>query len=204
VKFKTLSALVFVGLIAAGASALPIAYISATTVPTSFSPIGGAFGLGELALSGTRPLIVHYVDGSQVPFQGGSIALEADLQIDSSSGGQVVGVFGAGSVSLKDSAGNDLVSGTMTNLTLSEVFNDIGILAANGTFIPTSGSLLPDFGPYGLIYQITFEVQPAALGDLSGEFVGRSNLSITPVPEPATIGLLMMGLAGLAAYRRKK
>jgi len=206
VKVRTLSALLLVGIIAAGAFATPISYISATTVPTSFSPLGGDFGLGELTLSGDRPLIVHYIDGSQVPFQGGSISLVSDLKIDASSGGQLVGIFSGGSLALKDSGGNDLLSGTITGLTLSEVFNDVGILAANGTFTATSGSLLADFGyQNGLLYQIVFEVQPAVLGDLTVPFAGSSNISLAPIiPEPATIGLLMLGMAGLAAYRRKR
>ncbi|HUW32258.1 MAG TPA: PEP-CTERM sorting domain-containing protein [Planctomycetota bacterium] len=205
-KVRTLSALLLVGIIAAGAFATPISYISATTVPTSFSPLGGDFGLGELTLSGDRPLIVHYIDGSQVPFQGGSISLVSDLKIDASSGGHLAGIFSGGSLALKDSGGNDLLSGTITGLTLSEVFNDVGILAANGTFTATSGSLLADFGyQNGLLYQIVFEVQPAALSDLTVPFVGSSNISLAPIiPEPATIGLLMLGMAGLAAYRRKR
>ena len=43
-KNRFIVAILLVAVIGAGASAVPISYISATTVPTSFTPGGGQFG----------------------------------------------------------------------------------------------------------------------------------------------------------------
>lgn len=204
-KTRLFCAFILVGLIAAGAYSTPISYISATTVPTSFVPYGGDFSKGIFSVSGVRPLIVHYSDGSQVPFQNGTIEMVTSLKTLTSVDGRASGVFESGTISLKDSSGADLLSGSVTEVKLSEVFDNLGVFAANGTFTPTSGSLLGDFGANGLVYQIVFQVQPTSVDDLTIPLSGFSNVSLAPVvPEPITLGLLSLGLAGLAAYRRKR
>ena len=185
------------------ASALPIDYISATTVTTTFLPAGGANGIGELSLDGTLALIVHSGNGQQTSLLNSSFHLETSLVQDLSNGGILNGEFVGGSLLLKDSNGV-LLQGTIDRLLLTESFNDMGMISATGSFTVEGGSLIDDWAqPYGSIYEILFEVDPRILTDLSTGFSGRSNISLAPVPEPVAIVLLAFGIGGLVLRRRR-
>ena len=186
------------------ASALPIDYISATTVTTTFVASGGANGIGELSLDGTLALIVHSENGQQTSLLNSSFHLDTSLVQDLSDGGILNGEFAGGSLLLKDSDGFDLLLGTIDRLLLTESFNDMGMISATGSFTVEGGSLIDDWAqPYGSIYEILFEVDPRILTDLSTGFSGRSNISLAPVPEPVAIVLLAFGIGGLALRRRR-
>jgi hypothetical protein len=58
------------------------------------------------------------------------------------------------------------------------------------------------FGAMGDIVQITFQVTPLGISDFSAGFTGLSNITMTPIPEPATVALL--GIGGMAALIRRK
>jgi len=186
------------------ASALPIDYISATTVTTTFLPAGGANGIGELSLDGTLALIVHSENGQQTSLLNSSFHLDTSLVQDLSDGGILNGEFAGGTLLLKDAGEIELLRGTIDNLSMTEPFNDIGILSAVGSFTVESGSLMSEWAqPYGAIYEIVFEVDPRILADLSTGFSGRSIISLAPVPEPVAIVLLAFGIGGLALRRRR-
>ncbi|MDP6433714.1 MAG: PEP-CTERM sorting domain-containing protein [Candidatus Scalindua sp.] len=86
---------------------------------------------------------------------------------------------------------------------MQELYNDSGILGGVGQFQVTGGSLSGDFVPAtGEIVEITFQVVPASIDDFQQNFAFVSNLTLTPVPEPATICLL--GLGGLALLRKRR
>jgi len=185
------------------ASALPIDYISATTVTTTFVASGGANGIGELSLDGTLALIVHSENGQQTSLLNSSFHLDTSLVQDLSDGGILNGEFAGGSLLLKDSNGV-LLQGTIDLLLLTESFNDMGMISATGSFTVEGGSLIDDWAqPYGSIYEILFEVDPRILADLNTGFSGRSNISLAPVPEPVAIVLLAFGIGGLALRRRR-
>jgi len=203
-KSRVLLALLLVGVMASSALSVPISYISATTVPTEFSPVGGDFDLGTLTLSGVRPLVVHGHDGSQTVIQNVTFSLTMSLKQDNSSGGIVDGLFQGGVITLTDSSNTTLLWGTITSAGLKEQANDVVVLVGAGTIQGITGSLGPDFGPAGTLYDLIFTSQPMVLNDLTQSFSGFSDITIAPVPEPVTLTILGLGLAGLAAYRRRR
>jgi len=192
-------------LAACAAYATPISHISATTVPTHFTPTGGSFGNGILSLDAVRPLGVFYGETKTV-IDDASFHLDAHLLADQSTGGIIMGVFEGGSVLLKDSLGNDLLVGQVQTLLITEYIDNVGMLTATGSFTVSGGSLSPDFGAVGLVFDLVFEAQPVTLADLNQQFEGLSDVTLAPesiVPEPATIAFFGIGLAGLI-FRRKR
>ena len=156
-KCKWILVAALIGLPIATASALPISYISATAVPTSFTPSGGEYGLGVLVISGFTPDFIHYDGGSHGVVDPASFLISTDLKTDDSAGGRAQGLFEGGDLAIKDGSGSDLLRGTILSLNLVETFDNMGILGASGLFSADSGSLLNDFGqPMGSVYEILF------------------------------------------------
>lgn len=158
---------------------------------------------GTLTLSDAADVVVEDTLNNQTTYPNGSFTMATTLVADLSAGGIASGQFAGGSLAFLDSGANTLLSGNVQTLNLVEVFNNLGILAGEGQFVVTGGSLAGDFAlPFGDIVQITFQVAPATLSNFSADFKGISNLTITPVPEPATIGLFTLG--SLFLIRKKK
>ncbi|NQT19150.1 MAG: hypothetical protein HQ592_05560, partial [Planctomycetes bacterium] len=104
-KWKWIIVAALIGLPIATASALPISYISATAVPTSFTPSGGEYGLGVLEISGNTPVFVHYEDGSRGVVDPANFLISTDLKSDDSAGGRARGLFEGGDLAIKDGLG---------------------------------------------------------------------------------------------------
>jgi len=199
--------LIIVGLLAGAAGATPISFISAGVIPVSFSPAGGEYENGVLSVNGTQPLVLHYSDGSHGVILDVSFDLSTSLKDDVSMGGTAKGSFAGGSLVLRDSGQNELLSGSVASLSVEETFDNLGIFGVAGLFNIESGSLVADFGSsVGSIYQIVFQAKPAALDDFGTAFGGNGNISLAPeepegsvVPEPGPVCLLALGLGGLVA-----
>jgi len=206
IALRSLVAVVLGCLLAGGAIASPISYLSATTVPSSFAPTGGDFGLGVLTLSGTRPLVIHHGSEAQEVLSGTQFHLAASLREDNSTGGQAKGSFEGGTLTLTDSFGGILLSAQINSLLMVEFLDGFGIVTGSGSFTVQSGSLAADFGyRHGTIFELMLSIEPASIGDFSQEFSGVSDISLAPVvAEPVTITALGIGLAGLYGRRRRR
>ena len=177
--------------------------VNVNDVDSEFTAGGGNFGLGTLELADAVDIVVEDTDGTQTTHMDGSFSMTTYLELDDSEDFIASGKFAEGALSFLDSGANTLLAGNILELNLIEIFDDTGILGGNGQFAVTGGSLSGDFVlPLGNIVQITFQVVPATLEDFSQNFTGFSNLTLTPIPEPATMGLLAIG--GLLLYRRKR
>jgi len=177
--------------------------INVNYVDSDFTAGGGTFGLGTLALSDAADIVVEDTIGNQTTYNNGSFSMTTFLKLDTSIGVFASGEFAEGSLSFLDNGANTLLAGNISELSLIEIYDDVGILAGEGQFVVSGGSLSGDFvPPLGQIVQITFQVVPATLNDFSQNFSGISNLTLTPIPEPATMGILAIG--GLFLSRRKR
>ncbi len=173
--------------------------ISVNDVDTNYTA-----GTGVLSLGDATDVVVEDTIGNQTTYANGSFTMATTLMADVSAGGIASGQFAGGSLTFLDGAANVLLAGNITSLNLIEVFNNAGLLAGNGQFQVTGGSLSGDFVyPIGDIVQISFNVNKT-ISDFSKSFDQvYSNLTMTPiVPEPVTIGLLSIG--GLFLIRRKR
>jgi len=202
--FTNLGGTILNGTPTPGPDPIPLRTISVEDVAGEFTPSGGVFGLGELTAAGQANVVVGR-DAGQATYTGGSFAMSASLYDDLSDGGTVVGEFRGGGLSFLDSGGRELLTGDLIELTLHEIGDDDGMLAGRGLLEVTGGRLEDDFGEtYGDIFQMTFQIDPAALGDLSAGFTGFTNVTVSPVPEPATLGLLAVGAVAVLRRRRRR
>ncbi len=177
--------------------------VNATYLDSSFTPTGGEYGLGILGVFDEADIVVETAVG-QTTYEDGSLLMATSLSADNSAGGMASGIFLGGEMIIKDADDADLLTGDLVSLELCEVIDGAGLLVGQGLFEITGGSLKEAFYlPYGEIIQITFHIDPADIDDFSGAFTGVSNITLTPVPEPATLSLLAVGTC-LFLIRRKK
>ena len=177
--------------------ATPIQSMSATNVGTSF--VGGG---GALDMNGVGGINVEYTSGPVNTYVSGQFILNTTLTSDNSSGGIANGDFAGGAFSYKDSSGDVLLSGDIVSFNLVETYNNSGMFWGEGHFTVTGGNLQAYFLPQGDMVNISYSVKPNTISNFSSDFTASSNMTVLPIPEPITIGLLSMG--GLAILRKKK
>ncbi len=179
--------------------------ISAVDVDVQFTPSGGAYGRGQLTAAAQVDVVVEDRNGEQVSYADGSFEMNASLWSDRSDGGAVLGEFRDGTLAFRGSGGGDLIAGNLISLTLHEVGDNGGILAGEGLFEVTGGSLKYAFvESYGEIFQLIFHISPDELDSFSIAFSGSTNVTVAPIPEPATMAMLALGAAVIMKRRRRR
>jgi hypothetical protein len=168
------------------------------------SDIITSFTSGTLSINDTIAMVVQYDNGTQYSFVDSHIQFSADLISDNSAGGVASGMFGNGSYSIFDSTNTLLLSGQVEELLLTGTAGGY-LLGGYGSVTLDDGTLksyLPSGAGSGDVVTITFQLIPGPVQDFSSDFTGRTNLSIHPIPEPAT--MILLGLGGMTLLRKKR
>ncbi len=180
-----------------------IVSISGDTLDTSFDPTTGL-----LTVQDNCDVVVEYADSTQNTYTGGSMAVLAYLLSDNSTLGMAIGVFGNGSLTVKDGSSQDLLTGVLLDLTLIETSQHN--LAGIGQFRVTGGLLAFDFVAVGDVVDLTFNLNPPDISDFASALGGESDVTLVgdaegdPIPEPLTMFGLLLGICGVGGYVRRK
>jgi len=192
--------LLFMGavlLILAPPASAAIKSISADDLDTSYVYTGG---VGTLAVNDTAVIDVEYLDTTHTSYNG-TVVFSSILLVNERSGGNQAGGDFAGGQLYWSQGATDLLTCSLLALSLDETSVNSNILAGGGTFQVVSGTLMPDFGNAGDIFMMEFRLS-VGITSFYQSFTGRSDVSMVPVPEPATVTLL--GLGASALMRRKR
>ena len=192
-----------IGFLALAAILLATAPLQAAFITSiSGNDMVTSYSAGTLTINDSISLVVQYDDNSQVSYNNSTFAFTANLLADNSAGGIADGTFGNGSFTITDSSSAVLLSGQVLNFQLGTLYI---FLAGPGQLTLDSGSLLSDLPAgytLGNSVSIMYNIKPGTVTDFSGSFSASTNLTILPIPEPAT--MILLGLGSLAMIRRKR
>jgi hypothetical protein len=195
VLFISIVALTVVGM----AQATAIRSMSATNAGTAF--VGGS---GVLTMTGVGGINVEYEDDTTTTYGSGQFSFNTTRTLDTSAGGIASADFAGGSFSYKDSGGITLLSGSIDSFSLVEFINGSGMFTGEGAFTVTGGTLTADFGTAtGAMVDVSYSVKPKTISNFSTSFTGSSNMTVLPIPEPATMMLLIPAIMALRNRRKK-
>ncbi|MBW1873345.1 MAG: PEP-CTERM sorting domain-containing protein [Deltaproteobacteria bacterium] len=178
------------------ASATMIDEISVDSVDTVFglSPSPGVLTIYQNGVG----LVLERSDNTQQTLPSVSFSLQTFLQADLSAAGQAIADFAGGTITITNNIGT-LLTADIGAFTVEETLNlPFTLVIGSGDFTVTGGSLDGDFGPNGVIFDITWELD-SNIDDFSQDFTAESDVTLTP--EPAT--MILLGAGGLFAAKRR-
>ncbi|MFP4052747.1 MAG: PEP-CTERM sorting domain-containing protein [Phycisphaerae bacterium] len=147
--------------------------------------------------------VVEYEDNTQ-NFEMYDFHLHANLVQDLSTGGLAVGQFADGYISIwtpTDQPTLVLEMDLVSLLVQENPYLPGTVLTASGQFVVSNPEIAALLGPEGDVFSISWEVS----GDIDSfdeGFTAESDITLTPVPEPATMAVLSLG--GLGAFVRRR
>jgi hypothetical protein len=174
--------------------------ISVDSVNTVFAPAPSP-GVLTIAQSGVE-LVLEMSDNTQQTISNVDFSLVTYLHVggDKSSGGQAIADFTGGTINITN-AGGTLLTANIGTFSVEESVNlPFSVLAGSGNFTVINEQLAGDFGPDGVIIDITWKLSTDIADFSSQGFTAESNVTLTP--EPATIALLSTG--AIFAIKRKR
>lgn len=192
----TLLVLLVVLVAGSSAQAAYIKSISGSSVDTSFTAASG-----ELNMSDTISVVIKTEDGLQSSLNNLTFSFKTYLTEDNSVPGKAVGLFSGGSFSIHDD-GSLLLGGSVGDIELESLASGM-LLGGGGMVNLDNGSLLSDIRPgYNIANAVQLMFDIGIVTDFNQSFAGNSNLTITPIPEPATLAILALG--SLVAIRQRR
>lgn len=180
------------------AGASMIDEISVDSVDTVFrlSPGSGTLTIAQTGVN----LLLERSDNTQQTITDVDFSLVTFLSSDNSSGGQAMADFAGGTISITDASGT-LLTAHIDGFSVEEALNlPFSLVVGSGNFTVTGGYLSSEFGPSGVIFDVTWELD-RNIDDFTQDFAAESDVTLTP--EPATVILLAVGGLFVAKHRRR-
>ena len=186
----------------APAGAVPIEEISVDSVDTVFDYAAGPVTDSQLTIEQSGLTIVVEKPGNvQEEVSGAFFSLVTNLAADNSTGGRAIGSFAGGTITIKDAMGVPLLLGDISSFNMEEdTYLPLCVLAAAGSFHVTGGTWQSSFLPEGIILDLTWKLD-SDIDDFGADFDAESDVTLTPIPEPTVVSLLVVG--GLMILRRR-
>jgi len=168
--------------------------LKALSFSGSYTLTGGSLTLDNSA--GTATVTVS--SGTQTIESATTLTLASTTEMATAASSALkikanIGEINGRQLLLKDGSGTLVLSGT-NNYSGGTVVNAGTLIATSSTALPDGGSLTVGAGGT-LIFDPTYGASPIQ---------GMSSLAASPVPEPGTLALLLAGLVGLGAWRKRR
>jgi hypothetical protein len=181
------------------AKASMIDEISIDSVDTIYGGSIDNGGTGALTISQDRiVLLMEMADNSQDAIIGVDFELVTFLQTDKSIAGEAIADFFAGTITVTK-ATEVLLTADIGIFNIEEsLYASVYQLAGSGDFTVTGGTLASQFGPKGVLFDITWEL-PSNIDNFQDGFTAESDVTLTP--EPAT--MILLGSGALLAVNRR-
>ena len=197
---KTLAVAVVVSCHLSLANATMIDEISIDSIDTVYGGSPAYGGTGTLTIAQNQvALLMEMSDNTQDAIVGVDFELVTHLQIDKSVAGEAIADFFGGTITVTKAA-DILLTADIRTFNIEESLNaSVYQLAGSGDFTVTGGTLAAQFGPKGVLFDITWEL-PSNIDDFSGSFTAESDVTLTP--EPAT--MILLGAGAFLAIKRKR